>query len=51
LALNMSAATAQVFEIIIMALALTQAGTKLVADPSSHAGIQGPGPRRPACPQ
>ena len=32
LALNMSAATAQVFGLIIVALALTLAGTKLVAD-------------------
>jgi len=51
LALNMSAATAQVFGIIIVALALTLAGTKLVADfvtPHRNGGDKASPSKKPA---
>jgi hypothetical protein len=46
LAVNMSSATAQVFGIIVVALALTLAGTKLVADVFTARRTTGPRPAR-----
>jgi hypothetical protein len=46
LSLNMSAATAQVLGIIVVALALTMAGTKLVADVFTARRNAGPRPAR-----
>jgi hypothetical protein len=46
LAVNMSSATAQVFGIIVVALALTLAGTKLVADVFTTRRTTGPRPAR-----
>jgi hypothetical protein len=46
LSLNMSSATAQVFGIIVVALALTLAGTKLVADVFTARRTTGPRPAR-----
>jgi hypothetical protein len=46
LAVNMSSATAQVLGIIVVALALTLAGTKLVADVFTARRTTGPRPAR-----